>query len=193
VNFKALPGNLRLLIIAASVFYIGHFGYAFMLLRAKNIGLTDETAILLYVFFYAVYVIVSIPAGMLSDKIGRKPVLLASYLISAGVSFGLIYTSNLSDILPLFAIYGISFAMFDSVQRALVADFAPADLKATAIGTFHTAIGLVALPGGYISGLLWDKISPEATFIYGLTLALIASLILLFIKPTDKPMMVTGG
>jgi MFS family permease len=192
VNFKALPGNLRLLIIAASVFYIGHFGYAFMLLRAKNIGLSDETAILLYVFFYAVYVVVSIPAGMLSDRIGRKPVLMASYLIFAGVSLGLIYTSNLSNILPFFAIYGISFAMFDSVQRALVAEFAPADLKATAIGTFHTAIGLVALPGGYIAGLLWDKISPEATFIYGLTLALIASLILLFIKPTGKQMMVTG-
>ncbi len=187
ISFRALPHNLKLLIAAASVFYLGHFGYAFMLLRAKNIGLADEQAILLYVFFYAVYVIASIPAGMLSDKLGRKPVLMASYLIFAIVSLGLVYTSDLAGILPFFAIYGISFAMFDGVQRAFVADFAPKDLKATAIGTFHTAIGLVALPGGYIAGLLWDKISPEATFIYGLALALIASVILLFVKQTEKP------
>jgi MFS family permease len=192
VSFRALPNNLKLLIAAASVFYLGHFGYAFMLLRAKNIGLADETAILLYVFFYAVYVLASIPAGMLSDKIGRKPVLMASYLVFALVSLGLIFTSSLTGILPFFAIYGISFAMFDGVQRAFVADFAPKDLRATAIGTFHTAIGLVALPGGYIAGMLWDKISPEATFIFGLALALTASLILLFVKPAEKAKIPAG-
>ena len=182
VSFKALPMNLRLLIVASSVFYLGHFGYAFLLLRAENIGLADEMAILLYVLFYVIYVIAAIPAGMLSDKIGRRPVLMASYLIFAIVSFGLIFASNLYSILPFFAIYGISFAMFDSVQRAYVVDFAPEHLRATALGTFHTAIGLVALPGGYIAGMLWDKISPEATFVYGLTLAIISSLLLLSVK-----------
>jgi len=187
VSFKALPTNLRLLIVAASVFYLGHFGYAFLLLRAKDIGLADQTAILLYVLFYAVYVIAAIPAGMLSDRIGRKPVLIASYLIFAIVSLGLIYTSSPYSVLPFFALYGVSFAMFDSVQRAYVVDFAPEHLKATTLGTFHTAIGLVALPGGYIAGMLWDKISPEATFIYGLALAIISSLLLLLVKPKREP------
>jgi len=187
VSFKALPTNLRLLIVAASVFYLGHFGYAFLLLRAKDIGLADQTAILLYVLFYVVYVIAAIPAGMLSDRIGRKPVLIASYLMFAIVSLGLIYTSSLYSVLPFFALYGVSFAMFDSVQRAYVVDFAPEHLKATTLGTFHTAIGLVALPGGYIAGMLWDKISPEATFIYGLALAIISSLLLLLVKPKREP------
>lgn len=187
VSFKALPTNLRLLIVAASVFYLGHFGYAFLLLRAKDIGLADQTAILLYVLFYAVYVIAAIPAGMLSDRIGRKPVLIASYLMFAIVSLGLIYTSSLYSVLPFFALYGVSFAMFDSVQRAYVVDFAPEHLKATTLGTFHTAIGLVALPGGYIAGMLWDKISPEATFVYGLALAIISSLLLLLVKPKREP------
>jgi MFS family permease len=187
VSFKALPTNLRLLIVAASVFYLGHFGYAFLLLRAKDIGLADQTAILLYVLFYVVYVIAAIPAGMLSDRIGRKPVLIASYLIFAIVSLGLIYTSSLYSVLPFFALYGVSFAMFDSVQRAYVVDFAPEHLKATTLGTFHTAIGLVALPGGYIAGMLWDKISPEATFVYGLALAIISSLLLLLVKPKREP------
>ena len=187
VSFKALPTNLRLLIVAASVFYLGHFGYAFLLLRAKDIGLDDQTAILLYVLFYVVYVIAAIPAGMLSDRIGRKPVLIASYLMFAIVSLGLIYTSSLYSVLPFFALYGVSFAMFDSVQRAYVVDFAPEHLKATTLGSFHTAIGLVALPGGYIAGMLWDKISPEATFVYGFALAIISSLLLLLVKPKREP------
>lgn len=186
VSFKALPANLRLLIVAASVFYLGHFGYAFLLLRAKDIGLTDQTAILLYVLFYVVYVIAAIPAGMLSDRVGRKPVLTASYLIFAIVSVGLIFTDSLHSVLPFFAIYGMSFAMFDSVQRAYVVDFAPEHLRATALGTFHAAVGLVALPGGYIAGMLWDTIGPEATFVYGLTLAVISSLLLLSVKPTRE-------
>jgi MFS family permease len=187
VSFRALPRNLRLLIIAASVFHLGHFGYAFLLLRANNIGLTDQTAILLYVLFYVVYVFAAIPAGMLSDRIGRRPVLMASYLVFAIVSLGLIFTSTLQEVLPFFAIYGISFAMFDGVQRAYVVDFAPEHLRATTLGTFHTAIGLVALPGGYIAGMLWDRIGPEATFLYGLVLAIVASLLLLTVRPQGEP------
>lgn len=170
-SFKQLPMNLRLFIIVSSLFALGHFGYAFLLLRAKNIGLADNMAILLYVLFYIVYTLCTIPSGMLSDKIGRKPVLIAGYSIFAMASFGLIFTSNIYTILLFFVVYGIFYAMIDGVQRAFVVDLAPKHLKATALGTFHTAIGLVALPGGYIAGLLWDKISPEATFIYGLALA----------------------
>jgi MFS family permease len=187
VSWSALPRNLRLLIVAASVFHLGHFGYVFLLLRANDIGLTDQTAILLYVLFYVVYVIAAIPAGMLSDRIGRKPVLLASYLVFAIVSLGLIPASSLGQVLPLFVVYGISFAMFDGVQRAYVVDFAPEHLRATTLGTFHTAIGLVALPGGYIAGTLWDRIGPEATFLYGLVLAIVASLLLLTVRPSGKP------
>jgi MFS family permease len=189
VSFKALPGNLRLLIAATSVFHLGHFGYVFLLLRARDIGLADQTAILLYVLFYIVYVLAAIPAGMLSDRIGRKPVLLASYLVFAAVALGLVYATSLPDLIPLFAVYGISFAMFDGVQRAYVVDFAPVHLRATTLGTFHTAVGLVALPGAYIAGMLWDRIGPEATFVYGLVLAIIASLLLLAVKPGDEPIM----
>jgi MFS family permease len=186
VSLKALPMNLRLLIVATSIFALGNFGYAFLLLRAKNVGLSDQTAILLYVLFYAVYVLWAMPAGMLSDKIGRKPLLIGGYLLFAVTAFGLIFASSLASILPFFVIYGIAFATFDGVQRAYVVDFAPPDLKGTALGTFHTAIGVVALPGGFIAGLLWDKICPQATFIYGVALSIIALVILLSVKKSTK-------
>ena len=186
LSFKELPLNLRLFIIISSIFALGHFGYAFLLLRAKNIGLSDNMAILLYVLFYIVYTICTIPSGMLSDKIGRKPVLITGYLVFAITSLGLIFTSSIYSILIFFIVYGVFYAMIDGVQRALVIDLAPENLKATALGTFHTAIGLVALPGGYIAGLLWDKIGPGATFTYGFTLAIISIALFMFVKPTSR-------
>lgn len=187
LSFKELPLNLKLFILTSSVFALGQFGYAFLLLRAKNIGLADNMAILLYVLFYIVYAICTIPSGILSDRIGRKPILILGYSVFAITSLGLIFTSNIYNILLCFIIYGIFYAMIDGAQRAFVVDLAPEHLKATALGTFHTAIGLVALPGGYIAGLLWDKIRPEATFVYGFILAIISlSLLLIFLKNTTR-------
>jgi len=180
------PVNLRLFTLIASIFALGHFGYAFLLLRAKNIGLADNMAILLYVLFYIVYTICTIPSGILSDKMGRKPVLIVGYSVFAITSFSLIFTSSIYSILLCFVIYGIFYAMIDGAQRAFVVDLAPEHLKATALGTFHTAIGLVALPGGCIAGLLWDKINPEATFLYGFILAIISIVLFIFVKDKTK-------
>ncbi|MCP4610457.1 MAG: MFS transporter, partial [Planctomycetes bacterium] len=186
VSMKALPWNLRLFIIVSSVFALGHFGYAFLLLKAKDIGLADHRAILLYVFFYVIYTICSIPSGTLSDKIGRKPVLIIGYSIFAITSFGLIFTSSTYVLLMFFGTYGIFFAMIDGAQRAFAVDLAPPHLKATALGTFHTAIGLVALPGGFIAGLLWDNINPETTFIYGLVLTIASIALFTFVRPENQ-------
>ena len=185
-SLRALPLNLKIFIIASSIFACGHFGYAFLLLKAKNIGLGDDTAILLYVLFYVVYSFCAMPCGMLSDKIGRKPVLIIGYSIFAALSLSLTLVPGNKQTIPLFfAIYGIFYAITDGVQRAYVVDLAPKHLKATALGTFHMAIGIGALPGGYVAGLLWDKINPNATFIYALVLTAVAMVLFLFVKETS--------
>jgi len=183
VSFKELPSSLKMFIILSSIFALGHFGYAFLLLRAKDIGLDDHTAILLYVLFYIAYTLCIIPFGILSDKIGRKPVLFFGYFVFAITSIGLIFISNITGILLFFIIYGIFYAMIDGIQRAFVVDLSPKHLKATALGAFHTSIGIVALPGGFIAGMLWESISPEATFIYGFVLSIIAMGLFLLVKP----------
>jgi len=186
LSFKELSVNLKLFVIASSIFTMGNFGYAFLLLRTIDIGYTDSNAILFYVLFYIIYTICAIPFGILSDRIGRKPVLIAGYALFSITSLGLIFASNIYSILLLFVIYGIFYAMIDGAQRAFVVDLAPKHLKATALGTFHTAIGLVALPGGFIAGLLWDKISPETTFLYGFILAIISIVLFMFVKDKTK-------
>jgi MFS family permease len=186
VSLKKLPWNLKLFIIVVTIFTLGHFGYAFLLLKARNIGLTNDTAIFLYVLFYIVYTLFIIPAGVFSDKIGRKPVLMIGYILFALTSLGLLFTSELYTLILMFVLYGVFYAMIDGVQRAFVVDLAPQGLKGTALGTFHTAVGLVALPGGIIAGTIWDKISPEGTFMYALVLTMLTILLFLFVKNNKK-------
>jgi len=186
VSLKRLPWNLKLFVIISTIFALGNFGYAFLLLKAKNIGFTDENAILLYVLFYVVYSLFTIPAGILSDKKGRKPVLMVGYVLFSATAIGLILTSQIYAIIILFVTYGIFFAMIDGVQRAFVVDLAPPNLKGTALGTFHTFTGIVALPGGFILGLLWDKISPQATFIFAFLLSICSLVLFIFVKNTKQ-------
>jgi MFS family permease len=187
VSMKSLPRNLQIFIFVSTVFACANFGYAFLILKAKNIGLSDNTTLLLYVLFYIVYTLFTIPAGMLSDKIGRKPVLIAGYVLFAATAVCLLFTSQLYMLIFVFILYGIFFGLIDGVQRAFVVDLAPSDLKGTALGTFHTATGLIALPAGIIAGTLWDQFSPQATFLFAFALALFSLLMFAFVKNTKHP------
>ena len=182
ISLRMLSVNLRLYIMASAIFGLGHYGYAFLLLKAQSAGASDDTALLFYVLFYAVYSLCTIPAGVVSDRIGRKPVIISGYALFILLSAGLVFVTDYS-VLPLFfALYGIFFAFIDGAQRAFVVDLSPPEIKATALGTFHTAIGLVALPGGFIAGMLWDVYSPGATFVFGTLLALLSVGIMVFVK-----------
>lgn len=182
ISLKLLSNNLRLFIVASGIFALGHFGYAFMLLKAKDIGLSNENAILMYVLFYGVYTLFTIPAGVLSDKIGRKYILILSHLFFVIISIGLIFAQSFAILILMFVLYGLFFGMIDGAQRAFVVDLCPKDMKATALGTFQTAIGLTALPGGFLMGLLWDKFGSGATFMYSAILGTLALIIILFVK-----------
>jgi len=186
VSMKLLPWNLKLFIIASTIFALGNFGYAFLLLKAKNIGLSDERTILLYVLFYTIYTLCTIPAGVISDKIGRKPVLITGYILFAALSIGLLFVSQLNTLVIIFIIYGVFFALIDGVERAFVVDLAPANLKGTALGTFHTVTGLIALPGGLLLGLLWDTFSPNTTFLFAFILTACSLPLLAVIKQIKK-------
>jgi MFS family permease len=182
VSLKMLPNNLKLFIFVSAIFALGNFGYAFMMLKAKALGISDHYTILLYVLYFGVYTLFTIPAGILSDKFGRKPLLIIGYIFFILTSIGLIFVNNFIWLMVLFGLYGVFFAMTDGNQRAFIIDMCPKDLKATALGTFQTAIGVTALPGGFIAGILWDKMGSSATFIYGGVLTAIAIGLLLLVK-----------
>lgn len=178
VSFRRLSGRLRWFIVITTVYSLGSFSILFLLLRVVGVGLTEGTGLLFFFAFNVVYALAALPAGVLSDRIGRPPVILAGYLLFAAMAAGFLFASAAWAILLLFVVFGLSFAFVDGVERALVADLAPAQLKATALGTYHTLSGLAKFPASAVFGFLWLQVAPAAAFSYALAIALAASLLL---------------
>jgi len=170
IGLATLPGPLKLFILVAGVFALGNFSYMFFIIRAQHLfsgRLSVAVPVLLYVLFNIFYSALALPLGVLSDKIGREKVIILGYLLFSLTSFGFASFDSLWAFVVLFAFYGMTFAAIDGNQRAYVSDLAQHNLRATALGTFHTVTGIAALPGSLIAGLLWETISPAAAFIYG--------------------------
>ncbi len=182
MGIKGLSGPLRVFIVISSVFALGNFSYMFFILKAQQhfSGRFSVIApILLYILFNISYSTLAIPLGSISDKIGRGKVIIFGYLTFSVTTIGFAFLNSISGFIVLFIFYGLMYAAVDGNQRAFVADLSSENLKATALGTFHTMTGLMALPSGLIAGFLWDYVGPGATFLYGSSLSFLS--ILLFI------------
>ncbi len=180
ISFKALSKKFYLLLATMFVFSIGNFTYMFFLLKA-NLVLSDYNfwnipalTVLLYVFFNIIYAMFAIPSGMLSDKIGRKKVLITGYLVFGLMCAGFAFFNSLIMLVVLFGLYGVFYALIEGNQRAFASDFAPENLRASALGAFHTLIGIGTLTGSVIAGILWTYLTPESAFIFGAGMAFVA-------------------
>jgi MFS family permease len=183
LGIKNLPKPLKSFILVSGVFALANFSYMFFILRAQEFftgRLSVGVPILLYILFNVFYALFAIPFGALSDRIGRKRVLVFGYLLFSLTCLGFAFFNSLLAFIILFALYGMVYAIIDGNQRAFVSDLSSGELRATALGTFHTTIGLVALPSSLIAGLLWQNISPGAAFIYGSVVSTV-SVVLFFI------------
>jgi len=180
-SIKLFPKNLKLFILVSALFGLVNFGYAFLLLKAKSVGASDERAIIYYVLFYGIYTLASAPLGMLSDRIGRKKILWIAYSLFLVVTLWLAFVTHLGLVIFLFILFGFLFAIVDGTERALVVDLA-GKYKWTALGVFHTAIGIVSLPGWYILWMFRDKISPQTTFLFAFAIGVIIMIMFRFVN-----------
>ncbi len=188
---KLLPKNLKLFIVVAALFGLVNFGYAFMLLKAKSVGASDERSILFYVLFYGIYTIASAPLGILSDRIGRKKILWIAYSLFLVVTLWLALMTQIGRVIFFFVLFGIVFAIIDGTERAMVVDLA-GEHKGTALGVFHTAIWIVSLPGWYILWMLRDKISPQATFLFAFAIGVIIMIMFRFVNTKKRESIVNS-
>ena len=196
-SLKELPTPLKFFVVVATVFAFANFTYMFFILKAEATFLAvmpvkeaSALVILLYVFFNIFYAVFAIPFGTLSDRIGKRKMLIFGYLLFSVVCLGFAFSdslspfSSLTTFLFLFPLYGVVFAMVEGTQRALVADLSDlsasaGDLRATALGTFHTLTGVAALPASLIAGFLWSVPATHLpsyclTFLYGSTVSLVS-------------------
>jgi len=184
-RFFSEIGNLGrkfwLLMLVVAVFYIGEISYAFLVLRAAEEGVDTVTVLLMYILFNVVFVITAIPAGELSDRIGRRPVIVASFVLFALMAAVMVAADSVVLLSAGFAVYGLYKGSSEGVFKAYVTDVVGDNRRGTALGAFHTVVGFVALPGGIVAGLLWDKIGHWATFAYGMATAIAALSLLLLL------------
>jgi len=186
IGLKNLHPRLKLFIAIAVVFAMGNFSYMFFILRAQEffpLSLAIVIPIALYAVYEGFFTLFAIPAGLLSDRIGREKVLLTGYALFAVTAAGFIFSAygNIYTMIALFMLYGVVYAFVEATERAFVSDLAAPEERGTALGTFHAAIGFAALPGGIVAGFLWDAIGPAATFVYGAAFALAAAAMLVFL------------
>lgn len=177
-----LTGNFRLFLLLSSVFALGSFSCSFLLVFAGKFGFKTVTIPVLYLTLTAFAFLSSIPFGRLSDRFGRKPVVMVSFLLWGLVCLDLVLVQSTAAIWLAFVLYGLHRGALDTVQKTFVAELVPEEYRASGLGGFQMVIGLVALPSSVIAGLLWDNIGLLAPFYFSLALSVIAVVLLLFVK-----------
>ncbi len=180
-GISSLNKKLKYFIFVMAVFTLVNFGlYMFLLLRAREITGSIIAAIALGVLFNFVWALFSIPFGTLSDKVGRKKILMIGYILFFLVTLGFVYLFDITSLILLFVLYGLVWAVVNTVPRAYVADLSD-NMKGTALGFYQFVIGIVSIVGGITAGLLWD-ISYKTMFTYMSVVALISIVLLMFVK-----------
>lgn len=175
-NWSGLPLRLKLFLVVTVLFTLGNSSNQFLLLRAKNLGYTTENVLLLYLAYNIVYAIVSYPAGRLSDIVGRKKLLVWGYIFYGVVYLGFALTTDPVFMWVLFSLYGVYIGATEGIEKALVTDIAPENLRATMIGLHATLVGIGLFPASFLAGILWNQFGPAATFYFGGITGLLAAL-----------------
>ncbi|MBI5624161.1 MAG: MFS transporter [Elusimicrobia bacterium] len=181
----ALSSEFKRFLGSYAVFCLGNSSDVFILLKAKDSGFSTTSIILAYVGYNIVYALAAMPAGWLSDHIGRRKTLACGLLIFSGVYLGFGLASSLSALWLLFAAYGLYAAFTENVAKAMVADLSVSSNRGTAMGVFQGSTGVLAFAASGMAGLLWTHVSPSAPFILAACCGL-ASCVLVLAMPSGK-------
>ena len=163
---------------AVLLFTLGNSTDAFLLLRATSIGVSMAQLPLLWAMFNGIKALASTPGGSLSDRIGRRPVVIAGWLMFALTYAGFARVTGAWQVWALFAVYGVTFGLTEGTEKALVADLTPSSRRGAAFGWYNLVIGIGALPASVLFGVLWNTAGPTAAFFTGAALALVAAVVL---------------
>jgi len=178
LGFRHLGRPFLIFTAISTLFALGNSSDAFLILRAKNVGMATAVIPLAYFGFNTLYTLLATPAGVLSDRLGRRRLLVTGYVAFAVVYAGFALAQNAPSIAVLFLAYSLFYACTDGVGKALITDLVPSELRATANGTYATATGIALLPASVVAGALWQAVGPWAPFAYGAVLGGVATALL---------------
>jgi MFS family permease len=178
---RLISPDLRRFLFVVGLFALGNSSDVFLLLRAKDAGFSQTLVLLVYVFYNLVHALVAVPAGWLSDRLGRRAIIVGGYCTFAVVYLGFAFAPHPALIWVLFALYGFYGAAAEGVAKAHVADLSAPESRGTAMGLLQTVMGLMAFIASLAAGALWQHVAPSAPFIYGATCALLAATLFLLL------------
>lgn len=185
LRWSALPRRLQAYLLIVLLFTLGNSSNQFLLLRAQNLGAPAAGVLLLYLVYNIAYAASAYPAGRLSDKIGRRVLLVSGYALYGLVYLGFALARSPGWLWGLFIMYGLYMGMFDGVEKALIADLAPVTIRATAIGLHSTLVGIGLFPASLLAGWLWTTAGPATPFYLGGALGVSAAVLLPFVLRTS--------
>ncbi|MDE1904112.1 MAG: MFS transporter [Alphaproteobacteria bacterium] len=179
ISPRRLPASYWKYLLVTMIFGIGNSSNSFLILQTRDIGVSLPLTILIYALFNLTAALISYPAGFMSDRWGRKNLLLAAYLVFVVTYLGFAMSRDVTVVAVAFAGYGLFQGMFRAVGKAFASDFAPAGLRASAVGWYNTTVGLLGLFASVVAGMLWDRVGHEAVFFYGAASAVAGCIALL--------------
>lgn len=188
-SLRGMGKPFTVFLVIVSIFTLGNSSDAFLVLRAQTLGISVTGILVMLAMFNLIYSLVSTPAGSLSDRLGRRQLIIGGWLVYAAIYLGFAFAQAAWQVWTLYVAYGLYYGMAYGTANALVADLVPEHLRGTAYGTYNAIIGLLAFPASFIAGLLWQGagswtgLGPSAPFLFGGSLALIAALLMAFWMP----------
>ncbi len=179
ITLNQLPKKYYFFLFIIFVFALGNSTDALLLVKTTETGINQSYVPFIYMIFNTVSVLLAIPFGKLSDRIGREKLIILGFLIYSIVYFLFGAYNNINIFIFLFILYGFYSALTDSCQKAMVSDLVDKDLKGTGFGIYHSVLGVTLLPASIIAGLLYDKVNSSAPFYFGAAMALIAAIFMI--------------
>jgi MFS family permease len=184
ISFRGLGRRFGLFLLIVGLFDLGNSSDAFLVLRAQERGLSVVGVLGMLVTFNLVYALVSTPGGSLSDRVGRRRVIIGGWLVYAAIYLGMALARTGWHVWALYALYGVYYGLAYGTTKAMVADIVPKSLRGTAYGTYNAVLGILDLPASLIAGLLWQGVGdwtgfgPSAPFLFGAAMALAAAVLM---------------
>ncbi|MDP1511895.1 MFS transporter [Paenibacillus ottowii] len=182
IGFRNLNRRFVWFSLISTLFTVGNFSDAFLALRAQDAGMLPSLIPLAFFTFNLSSSIFSMPVGMLSDRIGRRPVLISGFVIFALIYFGFGIAKNVTWIWILFILYGLYYAFTEGIQKAYIADIVPEGQRGIAMGTYNAMTGIAALPASILAGFLWQTYGPVVAFGTSSVIAVLAALFMMVFR-----------
>ncbi|MGB8358033.1 MAG: MFS transporter [Bacteroidales bacterium] len=179
-HFKDFSPKFYLFLVIVFVFTLGNSTDALLMVKANEVGVKVAFIPLVYMITSVVAVLLAIPVGSLSDRVGKERILIVGYLIYGIVYFGFGITSHVGAIVALFALYGFYSAATDGIQKAFISDITDKNKQGTGLGIYNALLGITLLPASLIAGVLYDKVNSRVPFYFGAATALLSAILMIF-------------